>query len=100
MSETEMKRVLVDIRKEYLPDQSYDFIDQLSEEQLRQLLDLIGTKDKTQQEKKWMVVSEKLHFAKSSLNMLLQKIRVIKIQIDEKKDQNHWESLESLEKQF
>lgn len=101
ISESEMRRILVDIRKEYLPDQSYDFIVQLSEEQLRQLLDLIATKDKKEQERKWKTIHEKIGFAKGYLNMILQKVRVVKIQIDEKKDQNkNWASLENVENRF
>lgn len=101
ITENEMKEILIDMWKEYVPDQSYEFISKLSWKYLKQLFDLIGTKDPSEQAKKWKIMEEKLHFAREAIKMILQKTKLVKIQIDEIKDQkNDWESLVDLEKYF
>ena len=65
------------------------------------LFDLIATKDSKEQEKKWKSIEQKIHSSKSSIQMILQKTQMMKIQIQEKKDQNsNSQSLESIENQF
>lgn len=101
MTENEMRAVLIDLRKEYAPDQSFDFIHQLSLDDLQELFDLISTKNSWEQETKRKNIEHKMHFARISINMILQKIKTIKIQMNEKKDQNNdVESIEKLENSF
>jgi len=101
MTENEMRDILIDIRKKYVPDQSFDFIHQLSWEYLEKLLDLIATKDPWEQEKKWKDIEDKMHVARISINMIFQKAKVMKIQVDEKKDQKgDVASIEDVEKNF
>lgn len=101
MTEEEMKAVLIDIRKEYLPDASFEFISSLWRDDLVVLFDLIATKDSKEQEKKWKNIEQKLHSSRASIHMILQKIQMVKIQLKEKKDQSDdTQSLEDIENKF
>jgi hypothetical protein len=95
-----MKIILKEIRIDYAPEQSYDFIDQLSLENLKLLFDFISTKDPLEQDKKRKILEDKIHYSRLSVNVILQKIQLVKIQVDEKNDQDDDISIEKLENQF
>jgi hypothetical protein len=100
ITESEMKIILKEIRIDYAPEQSYDFIDQLSLENLKLLFDFISTKDPLEQDKKRKILEDKIHYSRLSVNVILQKIQLVKIQVDEKNDQDDDISIEKLENQF
>ena len=101
MTEDEMRMVLKDIWREYAPEQSYNFIDQLLLENLKLLFDFIWTKDPVEQEKKRKVLEDQTHYSLLSINMILQKAKLTQIQVHEKNEQSKDEqSINDIENQF
>ncbi len=101
ITEQEMKDILQDIRKEYVPWETSDFVNELNKEQLIILFDLISTKDQSQREKKWDIIKQKIYESNESFKRILQKLKLTQIQFEEKKDHEENDtSLESLENQF